>query len=72
MGDTLRGVTFVDAGTVEKNLEITTIRSSIGVGMRLTLPFLGQVPLALNFAVPTTRGRFDNTQVVSFSLGLAP
>ena len=71
IGETLRGVVFLDAGTVEKNVEITTIRSSIGCGFRLTLPFLGQVPLALNFAVPITKGRYDDTQYISFSLGLS-
>lgn len=71
IGEAVRGVTFVDAGTVEKKVEITTIRSSIGFGFRLTLPFFGQVPLALDFAIPITKDKDDETQFVSFSLGLA-
>ena len=45
-GDNLRGVVFLDAGTVEEDFEIGTIRTSIGAGIRLVLPFLGQTPIA--------------------------
>ena len=41
-GDLLRGVTFFDAGTVNRELEVGTIRTSVGFGFRLTLPFFGQ------------------------------
>jgi len=40
---------------VEPNVRIGTIRSSIGAGVRLSLPFLGQVPIAIDFAIPLTR-----------------
>ena len=46
-----------------------TIRVSSGVGVRLTLPIFGQVPLALDFGFPVLKGRQDETQIVSFSLG---
>jgi len=36
---------------------------------RLILPFLGQTPLAIDFAVPITKARTDYTQLISFSLG---
>jgi outer membrane protein insertion porin family len=65
----LRGVVFTDFGTVEHDVQIGVIRSSIGTGFRLTLPFLGQVPIALDFAIPITKDHYDNTQFVSFSLG---
>jgi outer membrane protein insertion porin family len=70
IGDTLRGVVFTDAGTVERELEIGTIRSSIGAGFRLILPILGnQMPLAVDFAYPMTKTREDDTQIISFSFG---
>jgi len=70
IGDTLRGVVFSDAGTVEREVEVTTIRSSIGAGFRLILPILGnQMPLAVDFAYPMTKTRQDDTQVISFSFG---
>ena len=65
----LRGVVFSDFGTVESDVRIGTIRSSVGAGVRLTLPFLGQVPIAIDFAVPITEDDEDDTQIISFSLG---
>lgn len=69
-GDVLRGVVFADAGTVERDLEIGTIRSSVGFGFRLTLPFFGQVPIALDFGFPITKDDQDDTRIFSFSLGV--
>lgn len=71
-GEELRGVVFTDFGTVEPDFEFGTIRSSIGAGIRLTLPFLGQTPIALDFAFPLTKDRQDDTQFFSFSLGFTP
>jgi outer membrane protein insertion porin family len=67
--NSLRGVVFSDFGTVESDVRIGTIRSSVGAGIRLTLPFLGQVPIAIDFAVPVTKDDEDDTQIISFSLG---
>jgi outer membrane protein insertion porin family len=69
-GDMLRGVVFTDMGTVEPDVEIGTFRSSIGFGFRLTLPFLGQLPIAVDFAVPITKDDKDNTRIFSFALGM--
>jgi outer membrane protein assembly factor BamA len=69
-GEALRGVIFTDAGTVEADLEIDTIRVSAGVGLRLSLPFFGQVPIALDFGFPLNEHDQDDTRVFSFSLGL--
>ena len=66
----IRGVVFVDIGTVEKDLTISTIRSDVGVGARVVIPFLGQLPLAIDIAMPTTKGPSDKTQIFSFSLGI--
>ncbi|HWB53475.1 MAG TPA: BamA/TamA family outer membrane protein, partial [Tepidisphaeraceae bacterium] len=71
-GDILRGVVFTDLGTDDVNVQLGTIRSSVGAGIRLTLPFFGQAPLAIDFAVPITKSRYDNTQLISFSFGLVP
>jgi outer membrane protein insertion porin family len=69
-GEVLRGVLFVDAGTVNDELEFGTIRTSVGFGFRLTLPFFGQVPIALDFGIPLTTDEQDETRIFSFSLGL--
>jgi outer membrane protein insertion porin family len=67
--DVLRGVVFFDAGTVERDLEIRTVRTSVGFGIRLTLPIFGQLPLALDFGFPLTRDDQDDTRMFSFALG---
>jgi outer membrane protein insertion porin family len=72
VGDSLRGVVFTDLGDVESEARFGTIRSSIGAGIRLTLPFLGQTPVALDFAYPITKDSQDDTQYISFSLGFNP
>lgn len=71
VGESLRGVVFTDVGTVEPDVRFGTVRSSIGAGVRLTLPIFGQVPIALDFAVPITKDRQDDTQLISFSLGFS-
>lgn len=70
--ESLRGVVFVDAGTVETNIEINTMRVAVGGGIRMVIPFLGQVPIAVDFAWPLVEDEKDETQVISFSLGITP
>jgi outer membrane protein assembly complex protein YaeT len=71
VGDTLRGVVFTDVGDVEDSFKLGTIRLSVGAGIRLVLPILGQVPIAIDFAVPVSKNSDDDTQFISFSLGFS-
>ncbi len=71
-GENLRGVVFLDAADVEPNVRFGTIRTSVGVGVRLVLPFLGQTPIAIDFGVPLIIGRNDERQLISFSFGFTP
>lgn len=71
-GEVFRGVVFTDFGDDQPNVAFGTIRSSVGAGVRLTLPFFGQAPLAIDFAVPITQSKYDDTQLISFSFGLVP
>ncbi|MEI8198416.1 MAG: outer membrane protein assembly factor, partial [Phycisphaerae bacterium] len=66
----VRGVVFTDVGTVERDIQINQVRSDIGTGLRLTIPFFGQLPLAVDFAVPVTKAPGDRKQLISFSLGI--
>ena len=70
-GDSLRGVVFTDVGTVEPDARIHSIRSSVGFGIRLTLPLPGldQAPIALDFAVPISKQSEDNVQYFDFAFG---
>ena len=63
-------VAFVDHGTVESRLEIKDYRVSVGTGLRIAVPALGPMPLALDFAVPLNKGPGDHKQLFNFSVGL--
>ncbi len=65
----LTGVVFLDMGTVEEDIELSTWRSSVGVGLRFTVPFFGPVPFAFDFGFPLSKDGDDEEQVFSFSIG---
>ena len=67
----LRGVAFVDYGTVEQDLEITAdnFRVAPGFGFRVAVPALGPAPLAFDFAVPINYADTDDRQVFAFFMG---
>lgn len=62
-------VGFVDSGTVERTVEIKDYRVTAGVGMRIVVPMLGPVPIALDFGFPIVKGPGDRQQIFSFWLG---
>jgi len=65
----LRGVLFLDAGTVEESVGADDLRASVGFGFRIALDVLGGVPIAIDFGVPLAEGEDDETQVFHFSVG---
>ena len=67
--DKLYFASFIDHGTVERNFGIKDYRVAVGVGLRIVVPALGPLPIALDFAVPLTRSPFDNKQLFSFYMG---
>jgi len=67
--DMIRGVVFVDSGTVEQDVEITDYRVAPGAGLRITVPALGPAPIALDFAFPVAFSGQDQRQVFSFFVG---
>jgi outer membrane protein insertion porin family len=69
VGKTLRGVTFLDMGSVDDDFAVQTWRATVGFGLRLTLDFFGPVPMAFDFGIPLIEDDEDDTQVFSFSLG---
>ncbi len=68
--DKFHFVTFVDHGTVERNVSIKNYRVAVGAGFRLNIPALGPLPLALDFAVPLNQGPNDIKQLVNISVGV--
>lgn len=67
--DQLYFVGFVDSGTVEENITIQNYRVSAGVGVRVVVPMLGPVPIALDFGFPIVKAPTDREQVFSFWVG---
>lgn len=68
--DMINGVTFVDFGTVEENVEINDFRIAPGVGLRINVPAMGPAPIALDFAWPIQDADTDETQVFTFFIGI--
>ena len=70
--DTLRGLVFFDAGTLGEDLfdeSLGKIRTSVGFGLRLLVPALGNVPIRLDIGFPITKEPEDDTQLLFFSMG---
>lgn len=69
--DMMRGVFFVDYGTVEDKIEINSdnYRVAPGFGLRVAIPALGPAPLALDFAFPVAHASTDTIQNFSFFMG---
>jgi outer membrane protein insertion porin family len=69
--DTLGGVLFVDTASVAPEFNADAVfdfRVAVGFGIRLKVPFLGEVPFAIDFGFPIIDKREDNRQLISFSL----
>ena len=45
-------------------------RLPAGVGLRIVVPMMGPVPIALDFGFPIVRGPDDREQIFSFWVGL--
>ncbi len=65
IGDNVRGLFFLDTGTVGSG----TLRASIGAGVRFTIQLFGPVPLELDLSIPVLSGPDDEEQVFSFLIG---
>jgi outer membrane protein assembly complex protein YaeT len=68
--DNLYLVGFIDSGTVESRIGIHDYRVSAGFGLRITVPMMGPVPIALDFGFPIVKAQTDQTQLFSFWIGL--
>lgn len=66
----LRGVFFIDSGTVLDEVGLNDYRVSIGTGFRIKLPIFGQAPLAIDFGFPIQKESFDETRLISFDVAL--
>ena len=67
--DQLWSVIFCDTGTITTNPSLKDYRVSVGSGLRIVVPMLGPVPIALDFGIPLVKGPEDKKQLVSFWVG---
>jgi outer membrane protein assembly factor BamA len=67
-----RGLIFFDAGTVATDIhthdEVRELRSSYGVGLRITLPVFAGLPIALDYGIPFKKYPGDDRRSFSFSI----
>jgi outer membrane protein insertion porin family len=66
----IRGLCFSDMGNVTDGFDrdlASKTRAALGVGVRFRIPYLGPVPIALDFAFPFRSERGDGERVFSFS-----
>ena len=68
--DIIRYVIFTDTGTVSNDVGLDAYRVSIGAGLRIKIPFLGQAPFALDLAFPLLKQHGDQTRIFGFDLAL--
>lgn len=69
--DMIRGVVFVDTGCVQSRINDwkQEYRVAPGFGVRITIPMLGQAPIAFDFAFPVHKDPSDDTTMFSFYVG---
>ncbi len=63
-------VAFTDFGTVDDQISLNEFRVTAGFGLRMTIPAMGPVPLAFDFAFPILTEDYDQEQVFSFYVGI--
>ncbi|MBV10041.1 BamA/TamA family outer membrane protein [Rubinisphaera sp.] len=68
--EALRVVAFSDFGTVDNAVSLEEFRVSVGAGLRITVPQMGPVPIALDWAFPVVKQETDIRQIFSFYIGL--
>lgn len=69
VGKTVRGVTFLDMGTVEDEFGLSAWRASLGFGARIYVKYFGPIPLSFDLAFPIAKDSDDDVQVFNFSFG---
>ena len=70
--DLIQGALFVDFGTVEESIEISSenFRVAPGLGLRVHLPWAGLgAPLSFDFAFPIANAEGDDEKIFSFFIG---
>lgn len=67
--EAVRGVVFSDFGTVENTVAFHDFRATAGFGLRVTVPAMGPMPIALDLGFPIAKQDDDQTRMFSFYVG---
>lgn len=69
--DMIKGVMFVDFGTVDESVKLRSenFRVAPGVGLRVHMPAFGAAPLAFDFGFPVALADGDEKRIFSFYIG---
>lgn len=70
--DMARGALFIDVGKADNDLDDinwNNMRASIGFGLRIRVPFLGDSIVSIDFGFPIKRKDYDDTKTVLFNFG---
>ncbi len=70
VNESVQAVAFTDFGTVEENVGLDQFRASVGAGLRVSVPALGPVPLAFDWAIPVLDEERDDRRIFSFYVGV--
>jgi len=68
--EALQGVIFTDQGTLTNEPGFEDWRVTVGAGLRIKVPLLGQAPFAIDFAIPLVEQDNDQTRMITFNLDL--
>ena len=66
----ISAVVFTDMGTVEEEVQMEDFRLTVGAGIRVTIPAMGPVPIALDWGIPVIKQDFDDRRLFSFYIGI--
>ncbi|MCF6157800.1 MAG: outer membrane protein assembly factor BamA [wastewater metagenome] len=70
--DVVRAAVFVDSGKVDRavrDINFDRFRVSAGVGLRLSIPFLGRSTISIDYGIPIIKEDEDDTESFSFNFG---
>lgn len=67
--DRLHQVIFTDFGTITQGYSLNAFRIAVGTGLRISLPGVFPMPIALDLAVPLMRQPGDQVRYFMFNVG---
>lgn len=71
-GEMVRGAFFVDTGKVDVDVDdinLNNLRATLGFGLRMRVPFLGNSVVSVDFGIPFISKSEDDTQAITFNFG---